>query len=177
MGTDGAPASWCGAHGQHLLLCLHFKPFIEPDSFLTQNSSAKRISELVSVFLPGTSFPLPPHPCLQPLPPALDCNPLPTPAAVKVKRFLHGEAPVHSSNFTLEWSWAEHANPDITKQIKSRGWAQRGGWVVRLLGQKGGGRGGGGRHLSTWAALCWLWSGHPRRRLSNWHRRERRAGG
>lgn len=55
---------------------------------------------------------------------------------------LHGEAPMPLSNFTLEWSWAEHANPDITKQIKSRGWAQRGGRVLRLLGWMGGGQAG-----------------------------------
>lgn len=30
------------------------------------------------------------------------------------------------SNFTLERSWAERANPDITKQIKSRSWMQAG---------------------------------------------------
>lgn len=52
------------------------------------------------------------------------------------------------SNFTLEWSWAEHANPDITKQIKSRGWAQRGGRTLRFAGDgwaedKEEGRGGG----------------------------------
>lgn len=68
---------------------------------------------------------------------------------------LHGEAPMPLSNFTLEWSWAEHANPDITKQIKSRGWAQRRGRVLRMLGWKRGGEGrggeGGGGAVVNWA--------------------------
>lgn len=92
---------------------------------------------------------------------------------------LHGEAPMPLSNFTLEWSWAEHANPDITKQIKSRGWAQRRGRVLRMLPWTGGGRGGrrGNSCQPGWAALCLVWSGHPTRRILNWLWMEGSTGG
>lgn len=92
---------------------------------------------------------------------------------------LHGEAPMPLSNFTLEWSWAEHANPDITKQIKSRGWAQRRGRVLRMLGWMDGGqeRGEGSSCQPGLAALCLVWSGHPRRRITNWLGMEGSAGG
>lgn len=92
---------------------------------------------------------------------------------------LHGEAPMPLSNFTLEWSWAEHANPDITKQIKSRGWAQRRGRVLRMLGWKRGGEGGrmGSSCQLSWAAFCLLWSGHPMRRITNWLGMEGSTGG
>lgn len=113
---------------------------------LTQICGKER-SELVSAFLSGTSFShlhtsLPSSSTL--LQSAAHSS------SCQGEAVLHGEAPMPLSNFTLEWSWAEHANPDITKQIKSRGWAQRRGRVLRMLGWKRGGEGREeGEQLST----------------------------
>lgn len=57
--TGWTPACCRDAHGQHLLLCLLFNPFMDPASFLMPNSSATWRSESVSVFLPSASFPRP----------------------------------------------------------------------------------------------------------------------
>lgn len=60
------------------------------------------------------------------------------------------------SNFTLEWSWAEHANHDITKQIKSHWEGGKEG------GRDGGGKGGGGGETKTRGVLSsWLSSSPP----------------
>lgn len=78
---------------QHLLLCLHFKqlPSSQLAPFLTQNSPLEKGE--VNWCLPPSqvhpSTPPPPH-LLLPSPPSsstLSCNPLPTQAAVKVRRF------------------------------------------------------------------------------------------
>lgn len=80
---------------QHLLLCLHFKqlPSSQLAPFLTQNSPLEK-GEVnwclpPSQVHPSTPPPPPPH-LLLPSPPSsstLSCNPLPTQAAVKVRRF------------------------------------------------------------------------------------------
>lgn len=78
---------------QHLVLCLHFKqlPSSQLAPFLTQNSPLEKGE--VNWCLPPSqvhpSTPPPPH-LLLPSPPSsstLSCNPLPTQAAVKVRRF------------------------------------------------------------------------------------------
>lgn len=51
-------------------------------------------------------------------------------ASCQGETVLHVEAPMPLSNFTLQWIWAEHANPHITKQIKSANWEEKRGEIL-----------------------------------------------
>lgn len=97
----------------------------------------------MSAFHSSKSFTPPPAPPLPPPPSRLQAAAHSSSCQSEV--VLHGEAPMPLSNFTLQGSWAEHANPDITKQIKSCGWLQRRGRELGMLGRMG-----GGEQLSTW---------------------------
>lgn len=126
----------------------------------------------MSAFFSGTSFsppsPLHPSPILHSLTQAAARS-----SSCQGEAVLHGEAPMPLSNFTLEWSWAEHANPDITKQIKSPGWAQRRARVLRMLGWMA----VEARREGSSCQPCLVWSGHPRRRMVNWLWMKGRDGG
>lgn len=148
---------------------LHLAPF------LTKNSPVeKKRSEMVSAVLSGTS--LIPLFSSAPSSSSLYCNPLPTQAAVKVRRFymvrlqcpcpisLWSEAGLNMPILILP----NKLNHAVGRRGEGECWRCWDGWVE--------GREGSSCQPGL-AALCQVWSGHPRRRIINWLAIEGSTGG